>query len=499
MASHRSDQGRVSLWGWSTAGIVFCSLLLGIASAAQSDRHAQGTPPAATHPDIIFVESPTVASGPLPQRFPQGSRIVRLHSPATPEPLVNLTPEFFAAADPEVSFDGANVLFSGKKEHDEPWQVWEMNVDGSKPHQITSCAADCLRAAYLPAGEIAFTVFSNKKGRLASYLAVSSMDGSQLRRITFGPGDFQLETVLRDGRILASAPWPLLASEDAADSRLFYTLRPDGAALESLRCEHRQTTVQTDGEELENGSIVFVRSSHAGQAKGGALAQIRRGAPGESALGSGQLLYRWPRQMSAHELIVARQRPSPADSPAKFDLYAYHLGSGTLGERIYSDAQRSSIQAVPLVAHAAPKRFWSMVNPQSGAGYFISLNSYVSAGNPEGRITTPITHVRVMTSDPTSGRERALGEAPVEQDGSFYVEVPANQPIRFEMLDAEGRTIRAERSWIWARSGEQRGCAGCHGDKALAPENHWPLTLKRFDTPTNLGDKEHGSAASPAK
>jgi hypothetical protein len=28
---------------------------------------------------------------------------------------------------------------------------------------------------------------------------------------------------------------------------------------------------------------------------------------------------------------------------------------------------------------------------------------------------------------------------------------------------------------------------GCHENKAIAPENRWPLALKRFDTPTPLG------------
>jgi len=106
--------------------------------------------------------------------------------------------------------------------------------------------------------------------------------------------------------------------------------------------------------------------------------------------------------------------------------------------------------------------------------------------------------VRVISLQSTGARERSLGEAPVEKDGSFYVEVPANQPVRFELLDANGQTIVAERSWIWTRPGEQRGCPGCHGDKALAPENRWPLTLKRFDTPTALLEKNDAAEAAHA-
>jgi len=75
----------------------------------------------------------------------------------------------------------------------------------------------------------------------------------------------------------------------------------------------------------------------------------------------------------------------------------------------------------------------------------------------------------------------------VEKDGSFYIAVPPDRPVRFELLDANGAVIRAQQSWIWSRPGEERGCVGCHENKAIAPENRWPLALKRFDTPTPLG------------
>ena len=65
-----------------------------------------------------------------------------------------------------------------------------------------------------------------------------------------------------------------------------------------------------------------------------------------------------------------------------------------------------------------------------------------------------------------------------------------------------GQVLRTERSYIWARPGEQRGCAGCHSSKAVAPENRWPLTLKRFDTPTALAiqdsNQERASASTKA-
>ena len=368
-----------------------------------------------------------------------------------------------------------------------------MNADGSNKRQITNCTEDCVRAAYLPAGEIVFTVARLNNGRMDSYLAVSKMDGSQMHPITFGPGNFWLETVLRDGRVLASASSPLQANETAQKTRLLYTLRPDGAALESLRCDHKPSVRRDEAAELEDGSVIFVKRSSIRLTVAGALAEVRRGDPGESAVGDRGAQYRSPRPMSADRLVVSRAVAAHGTSPAKFDLYSFDLKKQVDGELIYSDAKLSSIQAVPLVASTVPKHFWSTLNPEAKSGYFISLNSYDSLEGVKGRLAAAIARVRVISLESGSGGEHSLGEAPVEKDGSFYVEVLANQPVRFELLDGNGKTVVAERSWIWTRPGEQRGCHGCHADKAMAPENRWPLTLKRFDTPTALLEKENAA------
>jgi Hydrazine synthase alpha subunit middle domain len=480
-----------------TVAIVLClfpaSLLFGsTAEAAQPPKTARVSP----RPDLLFVQAETILDGNAPQRFPRGSRIVRL-APESKHPR-ELTPEFFAAADPQIDFTGAKIIFSAQRNAGAKWQIWEMNADGSEKRQVTNCIEDCQRAAYLPDCEIVFTVQSLKNGRPEFNLAVSKTDGSQMHPITFGPGNFWLETVLRDGRVLASASSPLQDTEAARKTRLLYTLRPDGAALEAFRCEHQSLARRDDAAELEDGSVIFVKRSGPSESLGGTLAEVRKGDPGESLVESRAAKYRSPRPLSTSLMIVSRASALPGAAQAKFDLYEFDLKKQTDGSLIYSDAKLSSIQAVPLVANPVPKRFWSTLNMDSKAGYFISLNSYISSEGLKGRLAAAISRVRVMSLENDSTQERSLGEAPVEKDGSFYVEVAANQSVRFELLDANGKTIVAERSWIWTRPGEQRGCPGCHGDKALAPENRWPLTLKRFDTPTALLEKTDAAEAAHA-
>ncbi len=470
--------------------IVICLFLVTLVSGStEKELRPQRVAGAKARPELLFVQAAVVLDVYTAQRFPSGSRIARLASDS--KQPVDLTPEFFAAADPQVDFTGAKVLFSAQRIAGEKWQIWEMNADGSNKRQITSCTEDCVRPAYLPAEEIIFTVAKLNKGSQQTYLAVSKIDGSQMHPITFGPGNFWLETVLRDGRVLASASSPLQENEAAGKTRLLYTLRPDGAALESFRCDHQPSVKRGDAAELEDGSVVFVKRGNTRDAAGG-MAEVRRGDPGETPLSHSAGKYLSPRWLSGDRLVVSRAVATQGSSPAKFNLYSFDLTKQVNGELIYSDAKLSSIQAVPLIANPVPKHFWSTLNPDAKSGYFISLNSYDSLEGVRGRLVAEIARVRVISMR-SDGKERSLGEAPVEKDGSFYVEVLANQPVRFELLDDKGQTIVAERSWIWTRPGEQHGCHGCHGDKALAPENRWPLTLRRFDTPTALLEKENAA------
>lgn len=465
----------------------FCLLVAGVLQAVSASSRSADSRAKTLLPEILFVSAPVVTPGTVALHFPDGSSIFRLSSVGHSSKPLNLTPDFYAVADPQVSFDAAHVLFAGQKNAGEKWQIWEMTTDGHDSRQITHCPADCLRAAYLPDDEIVYTVVDAH----GAYLAVSKLDGSQAHTITFAPANFQVETVLHDGRILASANSPL--SESGAKSRILYTLRPDGTALDPFRSQNPLTGIEHDGAELDDGSVVFV-SSISQPESSGALEEISLGAVHETRLSSAGN-FSSPRELAPNQLIVARLTPGVASSgPARhFDLYAFQLKTRTFGEPIYADAHHSSVQPVVVAPHPVPKKYWSLVNPPANAGYFICLDSRMTADRQTGKFSTPIARVRVLRVNPATQAEQSLGEAPVETDGSFYLAVPANQPVRFELLDAQGKLIHAQKGWVWSRPGEERGCAGCHEDRAIAPENRWPLTLKRFDTPTLMGVKGHAA------
>jgi hypothetical protein len=291
-----------------------------------------------------------------------------------------IAPDLSAVADVRASYDATSLLLTAKKTASDHWQIFEVRTDGSQLRQITNCLNDCVHGAYLPGGEIAFTV----RATSGSYLAVIQPDAKAFERITFGPCDFDLAGVMPDGRILLS------------DAGSLFAMRPDGTGLESIRCDHTKHGV------------------------------IRLTEP----------------------------------------------------------------QRVELVPQPKPRRLWSTLKPELGVGHLISLDSRISSPDVGNRLKTAPSGVRLQSLD-SNGFAFDLGTAPVESDGSFFVAVPADKAVRFELLDARGNSIRSEKTWIWARSGEERGCVGCHAEKAVSPQNHWPMTLKRFDTPTPLTGDAH--------
>jgi hypothetical protein len=92
-----------------------------------------------------------------------------------------------------------------------------------------------------------------------------------------------------------------------------------------------------------------------------------------------------------------------------------------------------------------------------------------------------------------------LGTTPLHPDGSFYVEVPADVPLRFELLDEDQRVLVHETEFNYVRPGETKGCIGCHEPRHTTPSSVLPAaltfppvpTLRQRGDPIYMGQPSH--------
>jgi len=405
--------------------------------------------------------------------------------------VVNLTPGFAAAGRPEISFDGERILFVGRRAPDDPTGVWEMRVDGTGAREVVRPAGDCESAVYLstiftldaerPLHQIAIAVKSSDDDRVS--LFTSLMDGSNIRQITFAPHGVSDPLLLSDGRLLFS-----MGSGGASPpSSTLFTVNTDGTDVFPFAGQHEPLSRLSAPCETDGGEVVFVESRGEGES-GGSLSAVSRTRSLTSrramASESGGA-YRSPSSLPSGNLLVSYRRvEDPRDDT--FGLYELDPATGGRVALIHDDPAWHEVDAVAVRPRTEPPGRSTVVNATGETGQLNCLDAYIS-DRPEGRELERGTIARVRVTAARPGPV-ILGEANVEIDGSFFLEVPARTPLRLETLDESGEVIQVMTSWIWVMPVERRGCIGCHEDREMAPPNRHVLALRK--PPQVIGGEE---------
>lgn len=158
--------------------------------------------------------------------------------------------------------------------------------------------------------------------------------------------------------------------------------------------------------------------------------------------GNLELLYRQPGIASVYPIPLA-PRTAPV-APAMDVAAARHEPAE--GELLLSDV-RCSLLPLPAERQVTQLRVFQVL-PKSRTD---------NAGDP-----------RIGHPDQANAR-MLLGTVPVETDGSAYFRAPANKPLCFQAVDAEGRAVQGMRSIVYLQPGEKRGCVGCHEPPGTTP------------------------------
>ena len=222
----------------------------------------------------------------------EGARVVVV----SPDGQVKVLSEGFqSACDPSLSFDAKKFVFAAKKTAASSWRVYEVGVDGSGLRAVSAETQEARGPVYasvlftLDSPEPWFTVeFSAREATLneaglpsAASLYNLSLDGKELRRVTYTPNNSFDPCQTSDGRIIfAMERYP--TQPGASGGRVsLYSINMEGTDLEPYGAEQgnrvQQMPCPTDA-----GRVVFVESDAGSWDGAGQLACVQERRPHQS-------------------------------------------------------------------------------------------------------------------------------------------------------------------------------------------------------------------------
>ena len=250
------------------AGSISILLLCGFAVPSSLHPHANQTSSAIEVPIVVTAapayeplaalgldqsSDPSVAYA--GERFPRSAHLLILRNGRAE----SLLPQFFASADPNVSFDAQKMLFAGRQYAEDPWKIWEMNLADRSVRKVISAESDLIRPFYLPGSRVVYA-----RRTLTSFqVETASLDGTEVLQLTYLNSSALPVDVLLDGRILFESGFPL----GTAGKPELYLVYSDGSGVESYRCDHG--TARWGGHQLASGpnagDIVFSHGQSLGR------------------------------------------------------------------------------------------------------------------------------------------------------------------------------------------------------------------------------------------
>ncbi len=400
---------------------------------------------------------------------------------------------------PSVTHDGGSVLFSMAAAGDAFFRIYRVPAAGGDPVRLTGGPFHDVDPVELPDGRIVFS--STRIGTFEEYhaapsraLFVMQADGSGVEPITHTPIFDNEPKVLADGRIA------FVRSDNffgrAKVETQIHAFMPDGTA--------GQTEFGTD----------------VGADYGKRLRKLGYGSPAPMPCGRMGVI-------SNQGNFVGE----PGDDSAAFQRLPDGLGDlaplpdGRLLATLLGDGadRRSRVLTVidptdmrVVKVHESITTLHSPVflGPRPRPPILSGTVRRPNVGNPEAtgflyaqnvRITRKtkadwdqIRSIRVLMSRALSTRSShwdfvhqgkeviELGTVPIAEDGSIFVEVPADVPLALQAVDAEGRSELNEMSWTYVRPGEMRSCVGCHDPRQTAPPPKGGLTQALSTPPLKL-------------
>ncbi len=433
--------------------------------------------------------------------------------PPTPEgsvaPLTRFDDGY--VAEPEISWDGKQVIFTRRGQDDPWWQLYRINVDGTGLTQLTHGPYHHVGPNFLPDGRIVCAtsrsgIRDEYHGYPCTVLCVMNADGSGIQPIATNIGRDNEPAVLNDGRIVFSR------------LEVFYSRNKTELTLHAARTDGTQDVVlygperrqywrnldhgpksPADGQEAPLTHRVLRMTQPQAMPDGRHIVVSTQG--GLVLIGSKRTeethitpdfkewAYTTPFPLPDGTLLCAATLK--VEEREKVDLALYLLDPAT-GQRalVYNDPALADFEARPIMTRRPPRPHPSTKNNNSYSGRFLCSSVFATQEEEvleRGRFVRLIEGVPVIARHSTHTNPwevwknhggtfaRVLGTAPLAPDGSFYVEAPADRLMHFQVLDSDRRVVGNQLTWIYPRPGETKSCVGCHENPHTTARDNDPL------------------------
>jgi len=383
---------------------------------------------------------------------------------------------------PSVSFDGGSVYFAMAPSGDAFFHVYRVDADGASLTALTRGPFHDYDPQPLPDGRIVFSstrIGSRDEyhGNVASCLFVVNADGSDIRPLTHHiVGD-------REPRVAADGGLVFIRSDNflqraKVETRIHRT-RLDGTGGAVVLGAERGTIGYDQLSGAEHNSA-WLREFGAGSPAplpDGRVAAITH--LGLVVAGAGRIT-RVPVTPAPYDIAPLPDGRLLCTLPQRDGAGVIELGSGEVTRAFAFDDLHSVTYLGRRSEPPAMAVTVADVDRLDATGFLLCQN--VLRTKQSSVDTSRIQAVRVYEGRPLTTRSVGhhlvhigveaveLGTVPLAPDGSFYVEVPADRPLALQAVDAEGRSVVNELTWIYVRPGERRTCVGCHEPRLRAPE-----------------------------
>ncbi len=442
--------------------------------------------------------------------------------------------------DPEVHFDGARIIFSMRRNIEDDYHIYEINVDGGGLRQLTFAqGVSDIDPLYLPDDSIVFSSSREPKYCMCNRHIMCNLfrmdaDGAnihQIGRSTLFEGHGAL---MPDGRILYYR-WEYV-DRNFGDAQGLWTVFPDGTNHAVYWGNNTESPGAVFNARPIPGTqqvLCIFGSCH--DRPWGALAILDRRLGLDGAvrdIPSDSIVRIWPpeaiRMVGEGDwdrynfdtfIGVSPKYEDPFPLNDKYFLCSRTIGKGERMGMYLIDVHGNEI-LLHAEDHSAPT--WGCYDPmpiapsprppviplrrdfENGDGYFYVTDVYRGT-HMQGVQRGAVKYLRVVASPEKrmwthpawEGQGQAapamawhdfnnkmiLGTVPVEEDGSAYFAAPSDTFVYFQLLDEKGMMVQSMRSGTMVQSGEQQGCAGCHEDRRSAPSmtpGGMPAALRRL-------------------